>query len=318
VSPVKQIQTAIISFVAALALCGCASHKPAWASDRKRSVSFEANSGVKIAGQPLDAFLKQRTAVLLCGLSMSAFNSTDQVLSVEFKPETNQVLVLGHAAAIDTNGYFLTAAHCVDFPIRYLVFFDGKSVKIAIPRVVAKISGQAKEYDLAIIHVDAELRNIFAPASPAEYNADDAAIGVGSSQIQLLSSNLTNWGVLKNVCFAGQVLSVSHYPDGMERVYANLPARGGDSGGPLVSAKGKLMGVHCAEWAAWFGKDKSIAALPSSSCIARLIEQDRQQMANKIHIDPPLDLMPLNSFDNEMGGVVIWLNDDEQKTKRTE
>jgi S1-C subfamily serine protease len=305
-------------FIVTVAWCGCSAHKPAWTSEHQRAVSFGTNSGVKKAGQALDTFLKQRTAVLLSGLSMSAYNSADKVLSVEFRPEPNQTLILGHAAAIDTNGYFLTATHCVDFPINYLIFSDGNSASIAIPRVVAKIAGPAKPFDLAIIHVDAKVRDFFALASLGECHAGDAAIGVGSSQVQLLSSTLTNWGILKSVCFAGRILSVSHSHDGMERVYADLPVRGGDSGGPLVSAEGKLMGVHCGEWTGWFGKDKSIAALPSSAYMAHVIEQDRQQLANKNVIDPPLILMPLNSLDNNVGGVVIWLKDDEQKTKHAQ
>lgn len=146
---------------------------------------------------------------------MSAFKSADQLLSVKFSSEPNAVLALGHAMAIDTDGYFLTAAHCLDSRINYLVYSDGESARIAIPRVVAKISGPTKEFDLPIIHVDTKLRHVFALASSGEYHAGCSVVGGGTSQAQLFSPTLTNWGVLKNVCFAGQELSVSHSQDRM-------------------------------------------------------------------------------------------------------
>ena len=65
--------------------------------------------------------------------------SAAQSLTLKFKAEPNTALVAGHAVAIDRSGYFLTAAHCVDYPVNYLIFSDGQTARIAALRVVAKI-----------------------------------------------------------------------------------------------------------------------------------------------------------------------------------
>jgi len=230
------------------------------------------------------------------------------MLAVEFKSVRKAALVLGHAVAIDTNGYFLTAAHCVDFPVNYLVYSDGESASIGVPRIVTKISGPSRKLDLALIHVNARVPDIFALDSANDSRRGSPVMAVGSSQVQLLSCSLTNWGVLKNVCFAGHVLSVSHLHDGSEIVYGNLPTRSGDSGGPLVSTNGTLMGVHVGEWTGWPWRNKSIAVLPSQSRITKIIQEDDQHLTNHPQTGSSLNLAPLTSFDSKMSGAVIWLN----------
>ena len=294
--------------VALLAFVGCSSHKPAWVSDQQWSESFHAYRGSKIDGQPISMFLKQRTAVILSGFSAAASKSVDQCLHLEFKPEPNSVLWCGHAAAIDTNGYFLTTAHCLDHPINYLVYSDGQSAGIAIPRIVAKVWDPSKNLDIAIIHVDAKLRDVFTLADADEFHAGDPAIAVGSYEITSLSSKRPNWSLLRAVCFAGQITSVAEPHAGTVFVCSDLPHREGDSGGPLVSKNGTLIGVHSGVGTGWFGKARSVAIRPSHSWLAHIIEQDRQRLAHK----PPLTLMPLTSFDNEKVGMVVWLNYEEQ------
>lgn len=308
----KKCRLAYLLFAAMSVLVGCSSHKPAWASDQRRSESFKTYGDTKIGDQPLGVFLTQRTAVLVSGLPVVASKSVEQCLSFEFKPEPNRVLSCSHAAAIDPRGYFLTAAHCLDHPVNYLVYSDGQSARISIPRVVAKIRDPAKNLDLAIIHVDAKLRDVFALATPDEIHAGDPALAVGSGEIASLSSKLTNWGLIRSVCLAGRVTSVTKLGDGTGFVCSDLPTRKGDSGGPLVSKNGTLMGVHSGVGTDRRGKAKTVAIRPSDSWMTRIIEQDHQRLVQ----ESPLTLAPLTSFDHEKAGMVVWLNYEEQKTPR--
>lgn len=306
----KRLRLACLLFATLYVLVGCSVHKHAGVSDQQRSESFKTYRDAKIGAEPLGAFLKQRTAVLVSGWPVAASKSVEQSLFIEFKPEPNRVLTCGHAAAIDSRGYFLTAAHCLEHPVNYLVYSDGQSARIAIPRIVAKMWDPAKNIDLAIIHVDAKLRNVFALATPDEIHAGEPALTAGSGKIFAVSSNLTNWGLVRSVCLAGRVAFLTELGDGIKLVCSDIPSHPGDSGSPLVSTNGTLMGVHSGVWTDWRGKGRAVANRPSDSWLSSIIEEDRQRLPQV----PPLTLAPLASFDKEKAGMVVWLNYEERET----
>ena len=142
-------------------LGGCAQFTPP--SDGVRPASYQELSGVEVGGVPLERFLEQRTGIIINGsVSVAEVAANGPALAVRFKAEPNKTLNgPSHAVAIDGRGYFLTAAHCLEAPCTYLVYWDGRRARIVVPRVVAKGADRA-HHDFAIVHVDARLPDVFA------------------------------------------------------------------------------------------------------------------------------------------------------------
>ncbi|HEY5043728.1 MAG TPA: serine protease [Verrucomicrobiae bacterium] len=291
----NNFQSRYLLIVALFGLVGCSSPKPVWISDRERSASFAAYNTNKIDGQPIDLFLKQRTAILFSGLSgINAAAAGAQALAIKFKQEPNRSFEGGHAIAIEADGYFLTAAHCVNHSaINYLVYSDGQTAKIAIPRIVAK------KQDVAIIHVDANLPKVFVWTDKNEIVAGNAVIAVGNSEITF---PFRNTGFLDQICLAGKIKSVSDSTDGMKMIYSDLPGREGDSGGPLVGQDGKLLGVQSGGITDQMKVTTAVAIHPDPSWIARVIAPDRLSSLHE-----PQKALPIIDKNKDAPGIIVKL-----------
>jgi hypothetical protein len=183
----------------------------------------------------------------------------------------------------------------VDCPVNYLVFSDGQTVRIAVARVVAKISGPSKHLGLAIVHVDAKLQDAFTLADPGEVRPGSPAVAVGTSGY-IVGANRAR---LDQVCFAGRITSVNNSAHGTMTVHSNLPAREGDSGGPLVNESGqligihmgrltgRLIGIHVGRLTAWVRHTGALAVHPNHPLLARLMADDQQRLRRKPGIGPP-------------------------------
>jgi S1-C subfamily serine protease len=291
----NNLQSRYLLIVAIFGLVGCSSPNPVWISERERAASFAAYSANTIDGQPIDLFLKQRTAILFSGFSgINAAAVGAQTLAIKFKQEPNRAFEGGHAIAIEADGYFLTAAHCVNHSaINYLVYSDGQTAKIAIPRIVAK------ERDVAIIHVDANLPKVFVWADQNEMMAENPVIAVGNSEITF---PFRNTGFLDQICLAGKIKSVSDSTDGMKMIYSDLPGRDGDSGGPVVEQDGKLLGVHSGGITDRMEITTDVAIYPDPSWVARVIAQDRLSSLHE-----PQKALPIIDKNKDARGIIVKL-----------
>lgn len=259
-------------FLVTFVLGGCASHKPVWTSDQQRAKSFQAFRGVSFSGESAGVFMKQRTAVLVSGITSFVTDSGHHNLTLEFAREPNRSVHCGQAIAIEPDGYFLTAAHCLDHPVNYLVYSDGQRARAGIPRIVAQVFDPSKHLDVAIIYMNVAVPHYFTWADEGEFQQGDEITELGSSTVSQLSANR---GLLKRACMAGQVEAVRSAASGARIVLSDLPTREGDSGGPVISRSGRLVGIHSGVVTSWLGKARAVAVRPNPSWVASVVDRDR-------------------------------------------
>jgi len=283
--------------IAALMLVGCASSKSRSPSDHERSGSFEAYRSTTVGSQPLSTFIEHRTAMLVRGMTAEAASFDGLTASVEFHSETNRSLGCGQAVAIEADGYFLTAAHCVDPGVTYIVFSDGQTARIALPRAVAQITDPETHRDLAILHVDARVEEVFAWAEPEGVKRQTAAVAVGNSELKV--GDKTHASISRE-CLGGRILSVKKLAAGGLMVFSDLPTRAGDSGAPLLNTEGRLIGIHFAALTSPASRQKAVAFRPDKVWLTGIIQQDR------LHPTTPSELVL--SMNGGKRGPVLTIN----------
>ncbi|HXE52330.1 MAG TPA: trypsin-like peptidase domain-containing protein [Tepidisphaeraceae bacterium] len=174
------------------------------------------------------------------------------------------------ASAIDSRGYFLTAAHCARESDLYLGYMDSSGTKLARARVVAMPADPDRD-DFALIAVGAKVPYAFAWSDAREFAPNQAAAAVGLN----FPGNRSGARALGlPTCVAGRVLSVQPMGKLAVRIRHNLPLRPGDSGGPLVWPDGKLIGVNTGA-----ARGASLAIRPDLTWIAKKISDDLRRQA---------------------------------------
>jgi S1-C subfamily serine protease len=285
----------IVAMCGALAGCltGCARFVPPTEAERARS--FDAIKAGTVAGEPLELYLKKRTAFLLGGgISVAQAQAAGRTAVLRFEPEPNRTVWLAQAAAVDRRGYFLTAAHCVSTQPLYIVYWDGEQARVAVPRVVARSAPPA---DYALIHVDHPLREVFtwAAEGDARPGATVAAMGTGT-----LSTLVPNTAVSVSVVMSGHLGDVVARP-GAARVFHSAPLRPGDSGGPTATLAGALVGINNGVEVNTWGMKKGFSTWPGREWLERAIEQDR--VAGRAQEMPGIGVLE----DRRMGNLMLIL-----------
>jgi S1-C subfamily serine protease len=162
----------------------------------------------------------------------------------------------------------------VDYQFNYLVFSDGQTVKIAAPRVVAKIRDLATHRDIALLHVSAKLTEVFTWAGTETIRDRTPVVSVGSSELKVLSEKYAS---INRVCLAGCITSVKNLSVGGVLLLSNVPTRAGDSGGPIVDADGRLIAIHFGVRTSATTSSKAIAFRPDLSWVSSAIDEDRSR-----------------------------------------
>lgn len=305
------------AFTIAVLLAGCRSSDVRTDAERTRSV--QGVLATRIAGRPLDVYLKQRTAVLISGsLLVSTAWSNGQQLTVGFQGSRDAVLDgPAHAVAIAADGYFLTAAHCLHpGHLNYLAYWDGSRAKIAPARTVFHDQERTPDRDVAILHVDAELPCIFEWCTADVLAAGTAVVAVGHSDLSFVSDSTLR---LSQECFAGRMAAVRTLPTDFLEVRSQIPARRGDSGGPLATVDGTLIAVHSQGHSGPFSSFTSIALRPDPAWVERILQTDREHR-------PPTNYRPVGGERPDTSSAPILMislggqvqDDDRAGTKATQ
>ncbi len=164
------------------------------------------------------------------------------LLSINLK-KSEDGFSMGSAVPISADGYFLTAAHCVEEPepLTLVAVTKDKSLARATARIVWTAGRVQEEPDLALIHADIQPHGFYALADPAKVK-DDLAVGAGAWSMFGEESG-------ERSLAAGNILSVvplktpTHGCLG-RKVYHDVPLCHGDSGGPLISPDGYLVAIN--------------------------------------------------------------------------
>lgn len=243
------------------------------ASPAQRDASFAAYTDIKIDGMTVAKYLSHRSAILVRADKGKLSEATPNSGTFEFNSKTSAGIDLATATAVDSRGYFLTAAHCIEHGAPFLVFFTGGRVQMKPSRIVWQGQRSRGEPDLALLHVPVSMDRYFEWASRFENKEEVLAAGIG----------LDNPHNLKMQCEAGKLLRFSEKAapvPSITRLFHDVPLRFGDSGGPLTNTSGRLLGInvtiegdyHLLKFA-YVGRS-STAIRPDLDWLKRMIEQD--------------------------------------------
>lgn len=234
-------------------LAGCTVSRP---TPQQRADSFAPLAGQQIAGQRLDEYLRLRTAFVVTGTKpvLVEHNGSqthirlalDLRLTLEKHKPTELALSYGSAAALTSDGYFLTAAHCIEDRDSakgrevYIVYAHGPLAGRILPaRVVWTPPGGRRNPDFAILKVDVADMPYFplAPSADELFRDDTPVAGYGP------------YGPA-----GGRITNSSSFREGdrddaqtVRYLDHTIPLYVGDSGGPLINTQGQLLGVSYAK-----------------------------------------------------------------------
>jgi S1-C subfamily serine protease len=204
---------------------GCAFRQ----SESVRVASFRPYAGRQIGQTDIETYLRSRVACLV---------SSDQDLTNRWAVgdmSTPEGAGVGCAVAIDSRGYFLTAAHCLDRRFVYLVGYEPpKTIWVRPGRVVWQGKWREGQPDIAVLHVRRPVTHTFDWAD--EVGNDEPVMAVGLSRSDEGFRGLAFLGGKKLGSEAGSFGSV--------RFAHDVPLQPGDSGGPLVDVNGRLIGIN--------------------------------------------------------------------------
>jgi S1-C subfamily serine protease len=216
---------------AALAIEGCV-YQP---TNADRAISFAPYSAVQVSGDSIHDFIVNRFGLMIQGADLT-FTQSAKDPAISMVSSENSVFYGGSAAAIDTRGYFLTAAHCVGHGKLYVCTFEGNKIHWHAARIVWR--GDASHLDLAILRLQAWTGPVFKWTG-----------GMGPGDAVLAHG--TDFDPRRNVfgdhdC-AGEILEISAQDDPLRPgtlISHTAPLYHGDSGGPLADVEGRLIGIN--------------------------------------------------------------------------
>lgn len=199
----------------------------------ERDASFLPYQHINIGEERLPDYVLARSAVVLTGDRMGVSLSTD---SSQFY-YTNAWRA--GAAAIDSRGYFLTAAHCPLQGEVWVVFPQVGKKQLKQARIVWRGNLDKGEPDLAVLCVSCPINQTFQWAT--KLTEGSPVVDVGLSKDEQL-------GVLKPQCMGGRILEISGASSKVSLDYTQVnhssPLCPGDSGGPLVLLDGRLAAIN--------------------------------------------------------------------------
>jgi S1-C subfamily serine protease len=226
----------------------------------------------------LESAARRKTAIVLQGQSVNPVATDDEIINVIISGPPGSHLGAAMAAAIDRRGYFLTAAHvAADEPLS-LVFFDGARLRALPARVVAKLSNNHKQskLDIAVLHVSAELSEVFQWADLSKVHRSDRLLEIGRAAIhdQSKAGGIVTKGIVAPAAFVGKFRKTINLRSGGTAIRSEIPARHGDSGGPLLTLEGKLLGVECGFTKPLLRRGYEVANRPDLKWLTDIINAD--------------------------------------------
>lgn len=276
----------VIGRLGALALAagvfafGCASqHRAALDQlEASKPASIQAGgwSEATIAGQPAQDWVWDRSAIVVAGVGGGEFGvafgpDRTKVRKQKKEPGDEQSADAGSAAAISPDGYFLTAAHCVEkSPVWLVVRTWAGQPEVLAARVVWAGDESRGGPDLAIVHVerwtDRYLLLASAPAIPREVLSCGSGIGSG------------RWCAGRGLGVGGG--EYAGVP--CTTVRHSSPVSLGDSGGPAIDATGVLIGVNIeVEVEIGTGVGEATAVRPGQAWLDAQLQKDRARRAGR-------------------------------------
>lgn len=240
---------------------------------------------VRIAGIAAENFARVSIARLLSGdtnIQIVQTGRTTYHFSLEPSPGGGGY---GSAVPISSDGYFLTAAHCVsqEKPVKVLAWTTEKKLAARTARVVWV--GSKEKADVALLKADIRPAFWLSLARDRTMSPGEGIMmaGFGGPYIPEKAGD-------RRRVAGGTILksdAPQSDPGGAKwRAFNHTgPMLPGDSGGPVIAADGTLLGINSSMdeeyYETWFGpwrrKNWTTAIAPDAAWISCLIEQDRRR-----------------------------------------
>lgn len=265
-----------------------------------KAASLQPWQGKEIQGQSAQGFAKVATALMVPSTSKVTIwkiehkQTSRKEAFVHFNirvraPKAGD-LSISSAVPVTDDGYFLTAAHCLEeVPMQVMVFDRSLRLAVRQARVVWRGDADSGGPDLALLHVPV---TPLMPVALAPWEKEafqrQPVISAGWSgtdhqtAFQVAGGTLRSESLQKN-----DTLGIT-----WKELLTDVPFAPGDSGGPLLDGNGKLLGINSAGifskpgyW--WYEATRHQGLLgrnsesisPDPKWIQQLIEKDRARPA---------------------------------------
>jgi S1-C subfamily serine protease len=248
-------------FVSLLIFQAACSHL---ASYHDKQVSFRRFESLTIDGKPLADFLQQRSAVVVAGAQPQLLATRGDEVDLSLKPVSREGFDIGSATAVATDGYFLTAGHCVVRQPIFLMHASSAGPSILRARIVWRPPVNSS-CDVAVLKVDYATPDIFTFADPALLQSGLDVVTSGANGLAGGTLTASSLSLVPATAKTPTVLAVFH----------NAPLAEGDSGGPLATLDGKLVGVEVLARAVFWGVTQGVALRPDPAWLQKTIADDR-------------------------------------------
>lgn len=251
--------------------------------NERRPASLVFWDDKSIMGQSPPDFVADRMAILLPPDIEPKIKHTilPDLIRVSIDFTTAKMLTIGSAVAVSTDGYFLTAAHCVEVGPRFTLISlnNSQGATAAKARVVWRGDYLKDGPDLALIQAPVRPDNTLTPTLAANTGKPVLTCGFGSRGFPRLTygasgGKINYLGPIQETTDGARWREIGH----------TAPMAPGDSGGPLISEAGELLGINVTVGGAaifplglnqiWRYHGTAIAADPD--WISRLIQQDKE------------------------------------------
>ncbi len=241
---VRRVAAALVAVLTAGLLSGCGVYGAAMTRSQRVLRERRGPSLAELERAEPERGRTIRKAVSRTGLLLEhakeasvSGSLTEHEMKMEVSWKNEARGALSAAVPITRDGYFLTAAHCVNMESLTLVAFDAKRKLVSLP---ARVVWKGEEADLALVHV------AMRPLEPFRV-ADGSVLAAGTRVV------IAGWsGAIKNTApplAAGRVGRVSGWRREKSgavwcEVEHDAPLNQGDSGGPLLTLDGGLVGIN--------------------------------------------------------------------------
>jgi|GEM_PF-4399202 len=243
----------------------------------------------KIKNLPAVEYAARHTTPLIAGvpdlhMEVEKLESQDKEspgFNLTFRARGEKPFNIAAAVSITSDGYFLTAAHCVDEPPIYIVVYNDKQPRLARARVIWPQQGEVKgnRPDLALIYAATHQQSMpFDQMSDEDLKKGKLVLSSGYGGIELNQAA----GFIRRVGRMKQAESGARWRE----IYHTAPLIYGDSGGLLMNEHGRLLGINY-EGPMLFYRILGMhflinrynkAALPDVDWIMALIKEDRKTL----------------------------------------
>lgn len=227
-----------------------------------------------IDGKPSHEYLLERTSQTIDRAVTMALGTTTDGVTVVCGADAHGEAIpeIGSAVALSADGYFLTAAHCVDSGRTLIVCQDATGmVREIVGEVIWSGANENPSIDLALVYAPSLSPIVFAWSSVAEPPEGTPILcaGAGSKSLRVAAGAVT--GSRRVPAGDGPAVTV---------ISVRVPLVPGDSGGPAMCEDGTLLGI-CVSAELPDPDPTGTLLRPDAAWIAARIARDRAERAGQ-------------------------------------